>query len=205
MMGSGVRVPASALPRAPAHSGRTVTGIASRCPHRIDHGLPDLCRHGRYVHRCRRRGRAGPAPRRQGADHVRARLLGDRGGLVPARARARRVGRGDPAALVPVHLRDDARDQRDRRADRPLAPRSSSRRASRTSCSSARAASSGPSPSRSTQPAYIPRYLTFEITERIDAEGGVLVPLDEQNVLATVRAWRRARGRGDRRLSAGRP
>ena len=40
------------------------------------------------------------------------------------------------------------------------------------------------------QPAYVPRYLTFELEERIDSEGGVLVPLSEQSVLAAIQACR---------------
>jgi N-methylhydantoinase A len=33
---------------------------------------------------------------------------------------------------------------------------------------------------------YVPRYLTFEIDERIDSEGSVFVPLDEQTVLDAI-------------------
>jgi len=35
-------------------------------------------------------------------------------------------------------------------------------------------------------PPYVPRYLTFEIRERVDSEGGVFVPLDEQTVLLAI-------------------
>ena len=48
----------------------------------------------------------------------------------------------------------------------------------------------GPFTPQEYQAAYVPRYLTFEIGERIDAEGGVLVPLDEASVLAAIRACR---------------
>jgi N-methylhydantoinase A len=40
-------------------------------------------------------------------------------------------------------------------------------------------------------PPYVPRYLTFEIRERIDSEGDVFVPLDEQSVLAAIAEARR--------------
>ena len=49
----------------------------------------------------------------------------------------------------------------------------------------------GPFTQQEYQPAYIPRYLTFEVAERIDAEGGVLVPLDEASVLAAMEQCRR--------------
>jgi N-methylhydantoinase A len=35
-------------------------------------------------------------------------------------------------------------------------------------------------------PPYVPRYLTFEIRERMDAEGGAFVPLDESSVRAAI-------------------
>src|SRR6476646_4489411 len=35
-------------------------------------------------------------------------------------------------------------------------------------------------------PPYVPRHLTFEIRERIDSEGDVFVPLDEESVLAAI-------------------
>jgi N-methylhydantoinase A len=35
-------------------------------------------------------------------------------------------------------------------------------------------------------PAYVPRWLTFELAERIDAEGGVHLPLDESTVLDAI-------------------
>jgi N-methylhydantoinase A len=35
-------------------------------------------------------------------------------------------------------------------------------------------------------PPYVPRYLTFEICERIDSEGDVFIPLDEQTVLQAI-------------------
>lgn len=38
-------------------------------------------------------------------------------------------------------------------------------------------------------PPYIPRHLTFEVTERIAAEGDVLVPLDEEQVRETLRSF----------------
>jgi N-methylhydantoinase A len=40
-------------------------------------------------------------------------------------------------------------------------------------------------------PAYVPRYLTFEITERIDSEGDVFVELDERSVLDAIVEARR--------------
>jgi N-methylhydantoinase A len=43
------------------------------------------------------------------------------------------------------------------------------------------------------QPPYVPRWLTFEITERIDSEGDVFIPLDEQSVLEAIEAARRRR------------
>jgi N-methylhydantoinase A len=46
----------------------------------------------------------------------------------------------------------------------------------------------GPFTQQEYEPAYVPRYLTFEIEERIDAEGGILVPLDEASVVAAARA-----------------
>ena len=39
---------------------------------------------------------------------------------------------------------------------------------------------------------YVPRHLTFEITERIDSEGSIVEPLDEQSVKAAVDAARSA-------------
>jgi N-methylhydantoinase A len=39
-------------------------------------------------------------------------------------------------------------------------------------------------------PPYVPRYLTFEITERIDSEGDVFIPLDERSVLAALERCR---------------
>ena len=47
---------------------------------------------------------------------------------------------------------------------------------------------------------YVPRSLTFEIPERVLADGSVRAPLDEQAVVAVVRLAARARGRGGRRL-----
>lgn len=40
---------------------------------------------------------------------------------------------------------------------------------------------------------YVPRHLTFEITERVGPEGQVLTPLDEESVVEAVQAARRAR------------
>jgi N-methylhydantoinase A len=40
-------------------------------------------------------------------------------------------------------------------------------------------------------PPYVPRYLTFEIRERIDSEGDVFVPLDEDSVLEAIAEARR--------------
>ncbi len=40
-------------------------------------------------------------------------------------------------------------------------------------------------------PPYVPRYLTFEIRERIDSEGDVFVELDEQSVLTAIEDSRR--------------
>lgn len=37
------------------------------------------------------------------------------------------------------------------------------------------------------RPPYVPRYLTMEVTERVNAEGGVVVPLDEDDVRCAVR------------------
>jgi N-methylhydantoinase A len=42
-------------------------------------------------------------------------------------------------------------------------------------------------------PPYLPRYLTFEIRERIDSEGDVFLELDEQTVLAAIEEARRLR------------
>src|SRR5204863_152376 len=42
-------------------------------------------------------------------------------------------------------------------------------------------------------PPYVPRYLTFEIRERIDSEGAVFVELDEAGVLAAIEDARRLR------------
>jgi N-methylhydantoinase A len=40
-------------------------------------------------------------------------------------------------------------------------------------------------------PSYVPRYLTFEIRERIDSEGDVFVPVDESSVLEAIAEARR--------------
>jgi N-methylhydantoinase A len=40
-------------------------------------------------------------------------------------------------------------------------------------------------------PPYVPRYLTFELRERIDSEGDVFVPLDERSVLDAIAEARR--------------
>jgi N-methylhydantoinase A len=40
-------------------------------------------------------------------------------------------------------------------------------------------------------PPYVPRYLTFELRERIDSEGEVFVELDEESVLAAIEEARR--------------
>ena len=40
-------------------------------------------------------------------------------------------------------------------------------------------------------PPYVPRFLTFELRERIDSEGDVFVPLDEETVLEAIREARR--------------
>jgi N-methylhydantoinase A len=40
-------------------------------------------------------------------------------------------------------------------------------------------------------PPYVPRYLTFEIRERVDSEGDVFVDLDERSVLAAIEEARR--------------
>jgi N-methylhydantoinase A len=40
-------------------------------------------------------------------------------------------------------------------------------------------------------PPYVPRFLTFEIRERIDSEGGVFLELDEQSVLEAIDGARR--------------
>ncbi len=42
-------------------------------------------------------------------------------------------------------------------------------------------------------PPYVPRYLTFEVRERIDSEGDVFVPLDERSVLDAIAEARRLR------------
>jgi N-methylhydantoinase A len=42
-------------------------------------------------------------------------------------------------------------------------------------------------------PPYVPRYLTFELRERIDSEGDVFVPLDERSVLDAIAEARRLR------------
>ena len=42
-------------------------------------------------------------------------------------------------------------------------------------------------------PPYVPRHRTFELRERIDSEGGVYVPLDEESVLAALDGARGAR------------
>jgi N-methylhydantoinase A len=42
-------------------------------------------------------------------------------------------------------------------------------------------------------PPYVPRYLTFELRERVDSEGDVFVPLDEQSVLDAIAEARRLR------------
>lgn len=42
-------------------------------------------------------------------------------------------------------------------------------------------------------PPYVPRYLTFEIRERIDSEGTVFLPLDEESVLGAIEEARRLR------------
>jgi N-methylhydantoinase A len=42
-------------------------------------------------------------------------------------------------------------------------------------------------------PPYVPRYLTFEIRERIDSEGDVFTALDEESVLAAIAEARRLR------------
>src|SRR5436309_3184820 len=42
-------------------------------------------------------------------------------------------------------------------------------------------------------PSYVPRYLTFEIRERIDSEGAVFVELDEESVLHAIDEARRLR------------
>ena len=47
-------------------------------------------------------------------------------------------------------------------------------------------------------PPYVPRWLTFEIRERIDSEGDVFVPLDEGSVLAAISEARAPRGGGGR-------
>ncbi len=39
-------------------------------------------------------------------------------------------------------------------------------------------------------PPYVPRFLTFELRERIDSEGDVFVPLDEASVLAAIEGLR---------------
>jgi len=40
-------------------------------------------------------------------------------------------------------------------------------------------------------PPYVPRFLTFELRERIDSEGDVFVPLDEGSVVEAIREARR--------------
>ena len=40
-------------------------------------------------------------------------------------------------------------------------------------------------------PPYVPRYLTFEITERIDSEGDIFIPLDEGSVRGKQAAEKR--------------
>jgi N-methylhydantoinase A len=42
-------------------------------------------------------------------------------------------------------------------------------------------------------PPYVPRFLTFELRERIDSEGDVFLPLDEESVLEAIRESRRLR------------
>jgi N-methylhydantoinase A len=44
-------------------------------------------------------------------------------------------------------------------------------------------------------PPYVPRYLTFEIRERIDSEGDIFAPLDEQSVLEAIAEARRLRAK----------
>lgn len=43
------------------------------------------------------------------------------------------------------------------------------------------------------QPPYIPRFLTFEIRERMDSEGGAYLPLDEASVLEAIESARALR------------
>ena len=110
-----------------------------------------------------------------------------------------------PRARRHLRLRHDARDERRRHRQPPPERRSSAPRAIRTSCSSARAAAATrlfdytqeyPAP-------YVPRSLTFEIPERILADGTRLtVPSTRTRSSRSRARVARARGRGGRSLLA---
>ena len=149
-------------------------------------------RRRRHVHRRRRRRRRRPAGDRQGADHAAAAWST---GCAPAIERRRAassassVASCSPARDLFVYAHH-AGDQRDPRGHAPRAPRCSAPRASRTCSSAARAARCIPTTSRRPYPEpYVPRRLTFEIPERIGAEGDVVD--------------RARRGRGARAIVAG--
>ena len=88
----------------------------------------------------------------------------------------------------------------------PPAPRFSPRRATATSwcCARAAAASRSTSPCPIPQP-YVPRALTFEMPERIRADGYVMTPLDEAGGGGDRRStWPRARSRRSPSACSGR-
>ena len=147
--------------------------------------------HRRHLHRPRRRGqRRSLLALLQAADHAGrpgrglARRLRRRCRRPRRRSLRELLGRGDMS-----HLRHHASDERgrDRHNRQDGAPLHA--RAIRTCCSSARAAAGRPSSTtrRSTRPHTSRASLTFEMPERILADGSVRMPLDEDAVRASRR------------------
>ena len=147
--------------------------------------------------------RGGQARARQGADDTRARLRRAPRRHRPGRGAHRALGRGAAGADRGAHLRHDAGDERDRRGQDRAHGVLHDRGLPRHPARCARAASSTRSSRSRTRPPYVPRRLTFEIRERIDAEGDVVRARSTRPASSRDRRGaRELRARGGRRLPA---
>ena len=167
-------------------------------------GVPhdeDLRRHRRNVHRRRRRRRAGPAAHRQGADEPRARVRGDR---------ARGSLRWRPTLGLTVEellARTEVFTYGTTRSTNAIVEGTTARTAFFTTeglpdvLLLKEGGKLDPFKQIPYPPPYVPRFLTFEIRERMDSEGEPFIPLDEESVLRAIEQGRSAWRRGRRGLS----
>ena len=153
-------------------------------------GLPDLRRHGRDVHGRRRRGRAGALHVAKALDRPRARLPEHRGRARAGRARPRPHRRRSCSRARTVFTYGTTR------ATNAIVEGRTARTAFFTTegfpdmLLLREGGKLDPFRQIPYPPPYVPRFLTFEIRERIDSEGDVFVELDEASVRRRDRARR---------------